>query len=232
MALPSPVRRALFLGTFAAFSAFLMVCGGRQLVAGLLGLPANAVLNRLQERTGTVDTHLLHRFAATEQASLAMRSQAAGWSSLGLALAIEAERDDTAERSVLLGQARQAVVESLALAPANPYAWSRLAVIEQALGEDRGVAASHWRLAVMTGPVEDWLYLARARTAIALWPELTDKDHAAVFSAIQWLWRYQAPSVLQLAEDPFSLNVVRASLAADPRQLIAFEKLKKAPGRT
>jgi hypothetical protein len=221
----APARnRVVALAVIVPFGLLLSLGGVRQFAAGLLSLPGNATLSALQERSSVAPSDL-DAYIATEQRSLAILDRADGWSNLSLAYAVRSDSSD--ERHSLLVQARDAASRSLALAPANPYAWARLAVIEQQLGYDNAVVAGHWRQSVTTGPNEDRLFVARITLAIALWPDLTRDDHAEVWREIRDLWSMNQGTVLALARDDFSSNVIRAALAVDLQQFRIIDQMLK-----
>lgn len=201
---------------------FLFLAGTRQFAAGLAVLPGNATLSALRERTSVAPADL-DSFIATEQASLALLDRADGWSNLSLAYALRAETSE--DRMSLLVKAHDAVSKSLALAPANPYGWARLAAIERQLGYENAAVAGHWRQSVTTGPNEDRLFVARIGMAVTLWPDLTRDDQAEVWREIRDLWSMDQGTVLSLARDDFSTNVIRAALAVDLQQFRLFDRM-------
>ena len=207
---------------------FLIVFGLRQAGPALLLLPVSATIDAMREQKD-VPPEALDSLISAERTSLALRESAVGYSDMGLALTLRARAVDNPKE--LLEQARDALTRSVALSPANPYAWIRLATVQQSLGADTALIAKEWRMAVMTGQNEERLRLPRIKTALGIWPELTPTDRANVFTDIRALWRQDKTTLLQEAAVPFSANVIRAALVVDLPELIAFEKALKEKNR-
>lgn len=209
----------------AILGCFLIIFGVRQAVPALLLLPVSATIDTMREQKDATP-EALDSLISAEKASLALRESAVGYSDMGLAMTLRAGTAGNSQE--LLEQARDALIRSLSLSPANPYAWIRLATVQQSLGADSALVAKEWRMAVMTGQNEERLRLPRINIALGIWPELTPADRANVFTDIRSLWRQDKAPLLQEAITPFSANVIRAALVVDLQELVAFEKALKA----
>lgn len=218
---PARRLRADLLVT-ATIGLFLLFFGLRQAISALIVLPSNPTLKAIDEQRA-VSADALTRLIGAEQSALAIQETAEGWGNLGLALSLQ-YRPNSTDRATLR-QARQAVVRSLSLAPADPYNWMRLAVVELILGTDYKQVATDWRMAFLTGPNETQLRGARAALAITLWTQLSDADRDSLFTDIRGAWHENKDAVVAMAADPFTANVIRAALVVDLSKLIAFEKM-------
>ncbi len=214
----------------AVVGVSLLFFGLRETISAAILWPSNATLKQIDELQ-TVAPDALSRLISREETSLAIRDSAEGQGNLGLALALLAERN--ANDKAMLEKAQHALVRSLSSAPADPYVWTRLAIVRQHLGFDPRQIADDWRMAEMTGPNEDRLRIPRLGLAVSLWSELTESDRAVLFTDIRAAWNEDRDSVAKIASDAFTANVIRAALAVDVPQLLAFEtrlkELKRVP---
>jgi len=216
---PRRLRDAALPGVLGLF---IMLFGLRQTVAALILVPENRTIVALQGLESP-DPAALDRLVAAEQTSLHLHETAEGWSNLGLALAVSAGPGDTAR----LAEAKRAVIQSLIDAPANPYVWTRLAVLDQMTGADRTEIRDSWRMSYLTGPNEERLHIPRITIAIGIWPELTGADRANVFTELHATWVIDKSAVVDLARDSFTTNLIRASLVNDLPSMFAFDKMMK-----
>jgi hypothetical protein len=118
--------------------------------------------------------------------------------------------------------------KGLALAPANPYAWTRLAYAETQLNGWSPAALAALRLAFITAPYEPRLALSRLRLSFLAWPHMTPEDRELVFQQIRYTWKNSPRKLTVLALDLRVANLVRAALLTSPDDLDNFEKRLKA----
>jgi hypothetical protein len=150
---------------------------------------------------------------------------------LGLALAIEADGAAPARRAALLGDAAVALEDSLSRAPANPYVWTRLALVRQSLGADDAELLRYLRLSWQTGPNEERLRLSRIRLALQHWTMLQGQDRPSLFTDIRYAWRDNPDDLISVARSDFIRNVIRAALLPDLPALTAFEAALQSSGQ-
>lgn len=148
---------------------------------------------------------------------------------LGLAYLLLAEKlpRNSPEAADALRLAIEALRDGLGRAPANPYAWARLAYAE-ALAEGwtpRAVAAL--RLALITAPYEPRLLWSRLRMTFLAWPEMGSEDREMIFQQIRLAWRADPQELTRLAVELKQVNLVRAALLRTPEEVAAFEALLK-----
>jgi len=200
----------------------LILLGARQFVPALYLLGDGEILGATQQ-TRSESAGSLAQLIADETSALSLRETATGWSDLGQALMQQAAAHGAPP--ALVHEARQALITSLALAPAEPYVWTRLAIADQLLDIPTDRKVADWRMAYMTGPNELSLQALRMQLAIPLWPDLSNDDHEAVFADILGGWRKDPNSVLSAARDTFSTNIIRAALVRDIPELVKFDRL-------
>jgi hypothetical protein len=206
---------------------WLAVFGLRQVVAALLIVPSNATLERIQNLEPVTPVALVG-LADRQSNSLAVMDSAAGWSNLGLALALQAESASAADRADLLTRTVEALRTSLTLAPANPYVWTRLAVVRHSTGARDAEIMRYVRLSWMTGPNEERLRLPRIGLTLGHWSAVTEADRQSLLEDIRHAWDLRHEDILPLATSPFATNVVRAALIPDLANLRTFEKALSA----
>jgi hypothetical protein len=213
------IDRIIQLGT----GLFLLVCGSLYAIAALLMAPSQATLEALRSLT-VIPPQAVERLIDDQGRALEVLQSGAGLSNLGLALATKAESSAGGERAELLSRSEKTLRASLSLAPANPYAWLRLALVEQAEGKDAQEIVTAWRFSRETGPNENLLWIPRISLAVAYWPSLSNDDRWSVLSDVRHAWHLDSEQVLDLARDNFTANVVRAALVIDLPEFFQFEK--------
>jgi hypothetical protein len=207
---------------------FIAALGGIFLIsAGLIEFIPSIILKRDQ---GTIlGIQLLEpiprgditQLIADEELSVTIRNNPTDWSNLGLARIIALDSNNDAGGLV---KAREALVESLKLAPANPYVWARLTLIDELQMAPQATILRDWRMSILTGSNEERLRPLQIRLAIDLWPYLTSADRMTVYSQIRATWSYAPATILDIAIAPFQANIIRAGLVTNLEDLSQFEK--------
>jgi hypothetical protein len=149
---------------------------------------------------------------------------------LGLAYLLLAEKlpRGDANASAYLQQAIETLKEGLARAPANPYAWARLAYAEALEKGWSPLAISSLRLSLITAPYERRLLWSRLRmTFLASRDNISSSDRELVFQQIRFAWKTDPSELTRLAAELTQVNLVRASLLPMPEDARAFEELLK-----
>jgi hypothetical protein len=196
----------------------------RQMIAALATIPSNSAVTAAQLLNPVPETDL-DGWIENETRALSVLETGSDWSNLSLALAMKGgAMTDPDRRKVLFVRADGALQRSLRLSPANPYAWERLALLRQAFGAEPRDVINAWRMSILTGPNEDRLWIQRVRTAIDNWATLTDADQQAAFADIQHAWNRDPMSVVDIAVNPFTINVIRAALVADFINISNYER--------
>ena len=110
---------------------------------------------------------------------------------LGLAYLLLAEKLPRGDPNAgaYLQRAIDALKAGLARAPANPYAWARLAYAEALAQGWSPLAVSSLRLSLITAPYEPRLLWSRLRMSFLAWPEMSSEDRELVFQQIRYAWQ-------------------------------------------
>ncbi|HYN38667.1 MAG TPA: hypothetical protein VES39_05400, partial [Rhodospirillales bacterium] len=221
-------RRRLIAVPVALCAVVLIALGLPRMISVLVSSDGEPVLRRLQEQQPVPLEELRTLIDAQESAAFWV-SNGRVLTDLGLGALLLSEnlpRGDPAAATALQ-QAIVALEEGVARAPANPYAWSRLAYA-RALAEGwspRAVAAL--RLALITAPYEPRLLWSRLRMAFLAWPEMTIDDREVVFQQVRWAWQANRTELARLAVESKQEDLVRAALLRMPEDGVVFEELIK-----
>ena len=189
--------------------------------AAFIALPAEAILE--EARVGRQPSPDGLRRAA----DLAL--EAAG--------AVESARYRTAAASAMVaanhagaledGRVEQAIRGALAVSPASPFNWSRLAWLRYRARDTKGAAAA-WQMSVLTGRYKPPIMISRIDLGLRL---LNGQDRAfedAVRDQILVAARTDASGLAALAIARGSQPIMRAAIASDTEARKGYEAANKA----
>lgn len=212
-----------------AMALTLLALGVPRTISAFVMAPSAPVLRKLQNLQA-VQTEELETLIAAQQRGLTWSSQGRILTDLGLAQLLIAERpgdDDPAKRR-RIEEAISSLKSGLALAPANPYAWTRLAYASFQADGWSPDALSALRLAFATAPYDPRLLMSRLRLSFLAWPHLLREDRELVFQQVRYAWKHDPTELTAMAASFGQENLVRAALLGSPPDLSTFEeKLKK-----
>lgn len=211
--------------------ALLLYLALPRTLAFIIALPGDPALTRIQEGAPVADADLETLIAAREKALL--------WAASGrfltdlalarLVLAQNANANANLDQKVDLKQAATAVKflrDGLAKAPANPYAWTRLAYAELISGAPPARVATALRPALRLAPYDPRLFLIRLDIGFFVWPALDADDRALIYDQIRMTWaehRLRGP-LIALVRGTKRVNIVRTALLKSLDDLVEFEK--------
>ena len=155
--------------------------------SGLAEVPGNSVLK--QPHAVSPGTAALRRLIGSREASLAWRESGRAAKELGLARMMLAESLAGAARDREYALAERALLRGLALAPVDPYAWTRLALVRMAQGHPPGEVAPALGQALASGPNESALLRPTARAALYGWEALGDEVRPLAVRRVRAAWR-------------------------------------------
>lgn len=212
-------------------AAALLALAVPRFLAALTLLPSAPTLERLQGLR-PVDTGALERLIRNQRRALVWQSSGRTWTDLGLAQLLIAERlpDDDPRARQRFEAARQALVEGLSVAPANPFAWSRLAYAQAVLDGWTPDAVAALRMAFITGPYEPRLLWPRLRLSLLAWPHMPPDDQELVLQQIRQGWAANPDAALALVVQAGQVEPARLALAGNAADLSAFEAGLAAQG--
>jgi hypothetical protein len=227
--MPLVVKNRFFAGVIALVAIALLVLAVPRTISAFVMIPSGPVMIKLQ-LLQPVAANELDTLVASQHSGLNWDSRGRTRTDLGLAYLLMADqrsRDDVQWRKDM-DEAITSLRKGLALAPANPYAWTRLAYAETQLNGWSPAALAALRLAFITAPYEPRLALSRLRLSFLAWPHMTPEDRELVFQQIRYTWKNSPRKLTVLALDLRVANLVRAALLTSPDDLDNFEKRLKA----
>lgn len=224
---PGPRRWGALLPM--ALGICLLVSGLPRLVSALTMLPGAPVLDALQAERPVSDEELdglARRWSIARQFSSSGRI-AAELAAAKLAAAERLPSRAQSNRRGLVEEAATLLEEGLAAAPANSFAWARLAYARSLKDGFGPGAVDAWRLSVLTAPADRRLALWRTRFGIALVSRLIEDDQALLDGQIRFAWRSDQAELARYAKaaGPAVVRAVRAALFDQSEDLQRFDSL-------
>ena len=148
------------------------------------------------------------------------------WTDLGLAQLLLAReqgvQDGIGKETV--SQAVASLKTGLALAPANPFAWTRLAYAQTLMTGPSPSVASALRMAMLTARYEPRLLFIRLELSLRSWSYFRPEDRALVYQQVRFAWSKEPKRLVEMAVGTGRVNVVRAALLRSRKDISAFEK--------
>jgi hypothetical protein len=216
--------RIAVIGVSLSLGLLLIVLAAPRLYAELVMLPGNAMLDAIDhgQTITTADLRILQR----------SRERAPGWTDSGRArLELAAADILLAQREVgggaryheLMDAALQALGDSLSRAPADPYAWTRLAYARLADGETAERVVPILAMAIEAAPVEATLVFPRLELCLIEWPYFAEANPALFQDQVRLAWDQSRFRLVRLALSTGRRDAVRGALAEADRA--AFDKV-------
>ena len=209
----------------------LLVGGVPRTIAALATLPGGPVLHEIQSLrpAGRDDLEIL---IASQRRGLRFGASGRKWTDLGLAQLLLA-REQGVSGGITVEMVSPAIASlktGLALAPANPFAWTRLAYAQSLItGPSRSVASS-LRMALLTARYEPRLLFIRLELCLRSWSFFKSDGHELVFQQVRLAWRKNGKRLVDLAVETGQVNVVRAALLGSRKDLSSLEKRLRKRG--
>lgn len=218
-------------------AAFLALAGGAALltsavprtIAGFSMLPGDPVLEaiRLGEQVSVSELELL---ASSRQAGLAWIESGRGWTDLGLAQLRRVKNAGTwtAEGQRLLDESASSLRHGLALAPANPFAWARLAYVELVRGGPSKTVVEALKMSMSTGTHEPHLLFSRLNLCLKVWRQFDEEGRALVAQQIRFAEKKSRTKLARLAKKWNASRIVANALEDAPKDETDFNKAPKS----
>lgn len=189
-------------------------------VAGFIMLPGNQVLNDIQ-KGGAIDEQALVALVESRRRAAGWIDSGRLWSDVAVAQFMLAETGVPSDDTDLdrIQQASESLEIALALAPANPHAWTRRAYAELLLNGPSEAAASALVMAMLTARYEPDLLFVRLELGLVLWPRFAVEDRELVLDQIRFAWRKSPERLLNLAAGTGRIAIVLGAFADAPETL-------------
>ncbi|CAA7615413.1 conserved hypothetical protein [Candidatus Terasakiella magnetica] len=134
---------------------------------------------------------------------------------------------DPALRDFLYRQARSAIASGLALAPAQPGAWARLAYLRQYEG-NAAAAAKAYRMSLLTGAVMPPLMPSRLELGLRLRPDFDAETRELLSRQVRLTWIIAPDAIARLSADSSHGGFIRDALAGlSAAQMEDYQRLNK-----
>mgnify|MGYP001028577356 FL=1 len=209
----------------------LIAFGAPRMIAAFAMIPSGPVLEKIQDRD-LIEMEDLGILVASQRRGLMWSVSGRKWTDLGLAQMLMAEQREASdpERRRLINDAIQSLRNGLAVAPASPFAWTRLAFAEVFKSGASPAALSAFRFGMVVAPYEPRLALARISLGFSVWPKLQPPERRKILQQVRFAWNHrdERKQLLEFARQESWANLVRAALLRAPDDLAEFEaRLRK-----
>lgn len=224
MAGRSPLGAWIAAGLTLCVGAVLIVVSFPRLLSSINLLPGRPILSAIEQgkkvSAGELDTLV----TAQQTASNWTRS---GRVSTDFALAqllrSEAAGFNSTNGKVLLRDAHRALRQGLAVAPANPFAWLRLAYVEIA---DRGPsvnAANALQMSISSGEAEPFLLVARLELCFRVWDRFDANWRKRIENQVRRVPVRDLGKLAVVARRTGAEKLILRALQTKPRKLAVFK---------
>ncbi len=214
------------IATFALGAVLIALSVPRSLSAFAL-LPGGPILSAIQQGNEVTGAELdtlakAQESAATWSASGRVRTDLA----LAWLMRAEAAGFKTARGKALLRDAHRALQEGLSLAPANPYAWLRLAYAALASRGPSPRAATALKMSILTGEVDPYLLIPRLELCFRVWGyfHFNADWKKRIENQILLVPRWDVGKLAAAARRTGAEQIVLEALKARPQELAIFKK--------
>lgn len=221
-------RRRLVAAPTALTALVLLTIALPRTIGVILSARSEPVLRKLQDQQ-PVRIDELKTLADAQETGQFWLADGRLRTDLGLAYLLLAEKLPRGDvnAGAYLQRAIELLKAGLARAPANPYAWARLAYAEALAHGWSPLAMSSLRLSLITAPYEPRLLWSRLRMTFLAWRDMSSEDRELVSQQIRFAWKADPLELTRLAAELRQVNLVRATLLQMPDDASAFEELLK-----
>lgn len=212
----------------ALLGAGLLALAVPRAVAALVSLPGGPVLARVQAME-PVGPEALDILVGAEDAALAWVDSGRRRTDRALALLLRARQEEAADNEFLV-DSLAGLRSGLAHAPANSFAWTRLAYAETMLNGPSPSAAAALRMALITAPHEPRLLMVRLELCLRSWDHFGPADRALVGDQIRAAWRRAPDRVMDLVHRTRRAAPVLEALRGSRDDIVEFgARLRAGP---
>jgi hypothetical protein len=199
--------------------------------AAIATLPSGPILAEIQENK-PVSLTVLSILIKSQQRGLSWHQSARGWTDLGLAQVLAAQKtQDTKVRSKLLRDAQDSLVNGLSLGPSNAYAWARLAYVDLAINGLSPSVTQKISLSISRGPYDRRLVFPRLQLYFLAWSTFDKSTQQIVLDQVLYAWSIDPTETVALATKFERIGIVYAALIAHPSEFEKFENIQQALSR-
>ena len=192
-----------------AIAALSLLLGGAllflsvpRLIAEVIMLPGNRVLAMVQSGSVPSDRDL-EILAASRQRAFSWSDTAQSRIDLALAQLLVTRKvlRSGPEYQTQVTAAIQSLRDGLARAPADPYAWTRLAYLSVSAAEPSRRVVPLLEMAIRTAPVEPNLTFARLELCFIEWGDFPPSDQPLLAQQLRIAWHQSGDRLVRLAQE-------------------------------
>ncbi len=205
--------RLAVIGVSSSLGILLLVLAVPRLYAELMLLPGNPVIAAI-ENDETITAGDLKRLMLSRERALDWTQSGQARLELAVAEILLAQREvgGGARYHALMRQALQAIRESLAQAPSDPFAWTRLAYARLAEDQTAERVVPVLAMAIRIAPVEATLVFPRLELCLIEWPYFARANPDLFEGQVRLAWRQSPLHLVRLALATSRSKAVRAAL--------------------
>jgi len=209
------------------FGSVLLALAVPRTIASFVAIPGIPILKKIQNLE-SLDTEDIKFLVSTQVRELFWHSSGRLTTDIGLSKVLLAQKLDRNDprRQKMFSAAINSLKEGLSNAPANPFAWTRLAYALAIKNRITPEAMSAFRMGINLAPFENRLAMARITFGVAAWKLLTTAEHQFLFRQVRFVWGqyHHKKELVKFAIDSGQVNFIRAALIPIPKELKSFEK--------
>ncbi len=201
----------------------LITTGLPRVLSAFASLPGDGPLARVLDRK-PVSSEQLATVVQSRDRALVWSDDARLHTERALGRLMLAERKPVIDAGTDLAPVREDLAQGLARAPSNPYAWARLAYVEDLQRGPTDAAMAYLRMSVLTGPYEDRLLLVRLDVVLRGWERVLPEDAGLFLRQARLAWKRSPKEVANLVRSTKRADVILLALADDPEALAGFRE--------
>jgi hypothetical protein len=206
----------------AALAVLILALAIPSLMARLIMLPGDAAREALLQGAAVSD-EALQNFLRTRRAALQWRATNDIYDDLAMATLAEAKRNGLPRDEVRAALDWQQ--QALALSPADPYGWARLAflyLLTEGPSDNAAHALAH---SIEAGPHEPRLLISRVSTAIMLGDRLDPGLRRQLPAMLREAWADDPLALIHAAHEGRYTDQAEAALADEPEEVAKFRRM-------
>jgi tetratricopeptide (TPR) repeat protein len=192
--------------------------------AAIVAVPGNEVLAHAAEKTP--NRQLIDRLIASRRSVLTLISSSRDESDLAFALLLRAQQQPS---KADVHEAAELLRHSLSLAPARPYAWTRLAIALAALDGPSPDMAVALLMAIKTapddGPPFDGLIVARIGLCLVALPYFPTDQLTLIHDQLRLAWWKRRDDTIGVVLATHSMNELVEALHDYPHEMSELKRL-------
>lgn len=202
-----------------ALGGVILILALPRIAAEVVALPGNRVEAAIDHGTIPMDADLAILVDSRRRALRWLDSERfAAELALGQLLLTRHDIGGGARNRSRRDEAEHSLRAALALAPADPYAWTRLAAMSLVEGEPASQVVKMVEMALRTAPVEPRLTFARLELCFAEWDYFPAGARPVLDEQLRIAWRQSPALTVRLARATSRTEVLEAALPAGDRR--------------